>query len=206
MKILPLLIAVTGLTCNAADAAIIDRRDYSVDTETNIEWLKLQKTGGMTPYEVQTSGYITQGWRYATQQEFNGLIDNYFGTNLSTQVMFAQHDNLDLLRTVRFLELLGGWVSYANPNNIIGHVQGIVKGDAFPSGWMFNAVRNPGGQDYGRLESPQQWWTYVSSEEVGSYLVRDHQSDPIPVPEPSSLSMMVIGALALRILKQRAIR
>jgi hypothetical protein len=128
-------------------ANIIDRGNYITDTATNLDWLKINQTTSYSIDEILAGGggYLTNGWRYATQLDFNRLVDHYFGTDLDNQLMFPRRDDLDLNLTREFLVLFGGYVWPESGSNRAGNVQGIVQGDAFESGWIINIIRNPGG-------------------------------------------------------------
>jgi hypothetical protein len=185
-------------------ANFIDHGNYITDTDAQLNWLKISQT---TSYSIDdilagSGGYLTSGWRYATQLDFNRLVDNYFGTDLDKQLMFPRRDDLDLALTRDFLVLFDGYIWPESGSNRGGHVQGVVRGDTFPSGWIIDIIRNPGGQDYGTLDAPQQWWSSIRTGSVGSFLIRDADVGSLPaevtiIPEPSIFVILSLGLAGL---------
>jgi hypothetical protein len=183
-----------------AHASFIDHGNYITDTETHLDWLKISQTTSYSIADILagSGGYVTHGWRYATQRDFNRLVDNYFGTDLDSQMMFPRRDDLDLDLTREFLVLFEGYIWPQSGSNRAGHVQGVVRGDSFPSGWIIDIIRNPGGQDYGTLDAPQQWWLNTRTNSVGSFLIREGDTDSLPpeataIPEPSTFAILSLG-------------
>ena len=73
----------------------------TIDLQANIEWLDLTETNGRSFIDVNqdiqddTTGTfnISDGWRYATQQDFATLITNWFGFSYAGGFTSASGDN-----------------------------------------------------------------------------------------------------------------
>ena len=70
-KILPLVLMFAGFQANAA---LIDNVAYTTDNVSNLDWLDLSATAGMTLEEAQAAN---PGWYLATKAEYTGLIGQF---------------------------------------------------------------------------------------------------------------------------------
>jgi len=77
-----------GVLCSSlfvmpVSAEIIDNGTYTTDTVGGLDWLDLTESTGRSFDYVSTQfgvGGEFEGWRYATGEEFNILINNYTGS------------------------------------------------------------------------------------------------------------------------------
>lgn len=77
--VLNALISVTllALSAGTANAALINTGNSMQDTTTNLEWLDLTETQGMTFNEVAASTlYTVDGWVHATQSQVEAMFLN----------------------------------------------------------------------------------------------------------------------------------
>jgi hypothetical protein len=80
-------------------AAIVDLGSFTRDTETNLDWLDLTFTYGMSRNEVQTQ---FAGWRYATFDEVEDLFGK-FG-----QDQYVSFNNMDPV-IIRIVDIVTGY-------------------------------------------------------------------------------------------------
>jgi len=67
-------------TSNYTFAAIIDLNNITLDSDTNLEWLDVTETRGLSYQQVSSmlgSGQLYEGWRYASVSEFETLVSNF---------------------------------------------------------------------------------------------------------------------------------
>jgi hypothetical protein len=66
-----------AISAAPATALIVDNGTSAIDTGTNLEWLDLTETQGLTLNQVQSSSLIlTDGWVYATAAQVTTLFTN----------------------------------------------------------------------------------------------------------------------------------
>lgn len=74
-------LAFIGLSLSlSANAAIVDLGNITHDTDTDLLWLDLTETRGLSYSQVNSmrgEGQAYEGWRYATPQELDQLIINF---------------------------------------------------------------------------------------------------------------------------------
>jgi hypothetical protein len=173
----------------------------TIDKSTSLEWLDLTATVGETRSQVLASAYITQGFRYATQDEVNqlwldaGATGAFVGNNLLQS---------NVAPAAQLLDLMGCTSSYNT--NVIGCIvpEGGINTQEWNIGFYGSGPTDaglvdilagvpqlfpPGGAgsfDLGFGADP----SILSRPDVGSYLVREVVSG---VPEPSVWAMMILG-------------
>ena len=78
--------AALALWPTISHAILIDRGEFSFDTATRLQWLKLGTLLGYSYDEVSAGalGYTTSEWRYATQSEVVDLFTRYIGAQNDT--------------------------------------------------------------------------------------------------------------------------
>ena len=82
-------LTVAGLAAmpcaSATPLSLVDHGSYTTDTATNLNWLDLSATYGLSYNQVMgNSGvnYIAEGWRYATSSELATLFTDAGGSGL----------------------------------------------------------------------------------------------------------------------------
>ena len=110
------------LAASPAGAALVDNGTITLDTETQLEWLDLTATAGLSVNDVLAGagGWLEQGWRYATGAEVCSLYARFAvappGCPTSPRQVFSGQDNQVLFdRTL--MDLLGSFVFQAAPGS-----------------------------------------------------------------------------------------
>ncbi len=73
-------------TSHALPVDIIDNGSYTTDTISGLDWLDLSFSENMNYNYVQSqlvSGGLFDGWRYANNTDFAGLLNNWTGTSIA---------------------------------------------------------------------------------------------------------------------------
>lgn len=194
---------------SVAKAVIIDHGRYLTDTESGLDWLKLEETYNMSISDVlakSVPGGILEGWRYATDYEFSVLVGNYTGVPTGSLGMTIIEDDLiDGLITLltSTIDLMYRELFGVTLDDFIGVPEGngldISRGILFLFGFgRFNT---------GELVDHDGWspfWDYLI---IGNYHLpsvdeNDHQKGlssflvrgtVTSVPEPKSLALVVMG-------------
>lgn len=96
----PALTTLLLLISFNGSSAIIESRGYSLDTSTNIitggelEWLNWDETFELSVNNVYSSPQFN-GWRLATSHEMYGLLNTFFGPNLSIDTNSTDRQRLN---------------------------------------------------------------------------------------------------------------
>lgn len=169
------------------------------DTDTNLEWLKLTETFGMTYGEVTGQlgvGGAYDGMRYATNQEVVDLFGANYAINLTASPLPEHPGYLDP-GVRQASEILGDGVSGGtdavsgpNANYFLAGLTADLRLDG--SRFILGAHTRWSDTDYFTVRDP--WWSGYSvimpSSTTGSYLVR-------PVPVPAAVWLFGSGLLGL---------
>lgn len=196
------------LSSQQADAALIGA-DWMLpgdglmvrDTTTNLEWLKLTETAGLSYAQVSGqlgTGGSFAGLRFATNTEVLALFGDYFGISLAAGMpreVFAYLDpGVRLASETLGDGVSGGTDPISGPNanyRLVGFT-----GDAMLNGSPFalGAVTRWSDTDYYTVKDPLEFYeTYASDFDwIGSYLVR-----PAAVPLPAAAWLLGSGLLGL---------
>ena len=86
MKLLTIALMISTIFASShSNAAFIDNGNYTTDTSTGLDWLKLSETTG-TSYNTALDSLSSDGWRYATNTELDNIFwqifVGYFDTNV----------------------------------------------------------------------------------------------------------------------------
>lgn len=191
----------------AAQAALIDLGTYTRDTRSQLEWLDVTATQGLTFDQATTGRYAQEGWRAATSAEVRGLFSAELGTapTFIVQRSFSEALNLARLLGVTFSSNNAeGAESVFDP--LLG-VQWVTTGyyrdgyrDAFGfEGWGLGQVAAYGaaGTLPGPPDQSSSWLAndrYVLPNQahpyIGTFLVRS-------VPEPASVTLLWLSLFAM---------
>ncbi len=192
---------IVFLTFNAK-ASLIITDNYSTDTSSGLDWLRLTETTGETVEEINAkllpNGELSD-WRYATSNEFSTLVSNIGGTpNCSNGIDYCGWSALNNGLTKNFVRYLGDTMEFRNygyeTEDYVGAAYGFIA-DKYTSNsqWvsivydlplfteqptqdLINTFRHPASLTYPT--------TYT-----GHFLVRN----TISVTEPGTLLLVFIG-------------
>ena len=191
------VVAVTAITFTSAHAALINQGSTTRDTDTNLEWLDLTETAGLSYNDVigGSGGHIAAGFRYATTAEVgvlftNAGIGNIVGNNFPADLEEA--------------EALVGLLGPTTTNSSRG-LSEFVAGEALFTD-PITAVSlsivsfSPGSTGFADA-SGSGIDLDVRNAETGSFLVRAASTSS--VPEPGTLALfgggfLLLGAAARR--------
>jgi len=80
------LILIINLYINTANAVIVNNNTYTTDTDSGLDWLDVTTSVNQSYNYVSSRFGLEQeydGWRYATSNEFNQLINNATGAKIN---------------------------------------------------------------------------------------------------------------------------
>lgn len=196
-KLFAALLATAAI--GTSHAAIVDHGDYLTDTATGLDWLDVTKSVNMSYNYVSSqfgTGGAFEGWRYATGNEFNGLIGAWTGISPSSFGSVSQQDNkIDGLVTLLGDTLATFWLDqYGVPfPSARNETHGIIA-DSQINMYHWTALID----DYDvAIDAPDSTIAHYSQYAgdqhdyfTGSYLVR---STTQTVPEPTTIVLMGMG-------------
>jgi hypothetical protein len=212
--------AVALLLPFTAKAALVSEGDYTLDTQTGLDWLNPALTSGLSYPSVLAGvgGWTNSGWRYATLAEVTSLFTHYVGpaTTVPAGSFYSAVDP-SYFNSAESLVLQLGPVTAFNdtraPYNSTQYqgvvhqitVQGFFEGDTpgraglaeITAIYSDSTSSTPYGR-WGAVADFEPDWDY--GPWAGSLLVRE---DPSSVPEPSSSLALLLGAAGLSIVRKR---
>ena len=189
---LPVLLLI--LLSTQVQATIINHNWYTTDTESNLDWLDVTKTQGVSyndmVIELESDG-LFNGWRFATINEVRDLLTKYTGINSSASTVTYQNNELDGL-----IDLLNPTIISNEPDDFYRVVVGFFDNSQNPGQILQTALlqdsgNNPNRYDWSRVPYHQSLNRATEYEGIGSFLVRNM----VPVPEPSILALFTLGLL-----------
>jgi len=193
---LVLVSTVLLLATNHARATLIDAGDITLDDSTDLAWLDVTLTAGLSVEEVLAGTYIADGFRYATQNEVVTLFLNADNPcSLPSQCGSFGTFTPQNHSPVRQLQLLIGitqmssslWETYA----FLG-LDEPGSGDVYLSQLLSRATFSQGALSTidSLIRSQSE-----SDPKYGSFLVRS-------IPEPSTVTLIGIGILGLVVMSR----
>lgn len=182
-----------------AHAVLVDNGTYTTDTDTELDWLDMSFTNGMSYNAVVSAitGGSLNGWRFATSSEFDTLINSAVGYTYTA----ISYDSTILSQMQNLISLMGStYNSGTTYAYAVGYVDSASLSNADARQFGFHI---PNG--YVRPESSTSWdqnKDYAGSMQ-GSFLVRA-SAPSSKVPDAGSTSILLGLALAgLAIAKRR---
>jgi len=225
MKSLAYAILALGISTNV-HAAFIDSSTFLTDTDSSLDWLDVTATYGRSYTDVfadindsatQTTDAfsLSDGWRYATGDEFNALVSNWIGTTTpittySTVTYFnneidglvtALGSTIDMWYQINTGGTYEEKFGYA-PDSI-NITAGLLDDEYIIPGRRYQAAifDDDRGLTASADTSTAHYTQYGENEvnlDYGSFLVRDtNYKASTSVPETSSIALLGLGLIAL---------
>jgi hypothetical protein len=193
---------VASLPAAPAGASLIDLGGFSRDEAAGLDWLDLTQTARLSYSQVVAGegGWISQGWRYATESEVRQFLTRYAG--------LADGSEARRPDVLGFLELLGATVTppdLAFQSRAYGLYDDSAQApyDLFVGRADIFLTYSPGYPSSLTWEMSNDMQLYhEGNRAVGSFLVRSAPA-PNPIPEPASTSVALIALAGLGVLRQR---
>jgi hypothetical protein len=183
--------SVGGFSTTSHASVLVDDGDYTLDTDTNLEWLDLSKTVGYSYDDVIANAgvdYIADGWHYATRADFLQLA-----TDAGIPASIGPGDanfSIAASNAQNLIGLLGITNSFGDFTESFG-LLGDQIGGSVATGDLYASLSFSVGADaYGTLS-----WPNIGSDGEGSYLIRDAQVAATPLPASSILFMSGLGLI-----------
>ncbi len=182
-----LLVVGTLMFYSTANAMLIDKGNFTTDSSTDLDWLDLSETAGMSYSQALSNNY---GWRHASHVEveniFGLLFDGYYDTD-TTGHWSDTVDNEYSNQTVdvnSFLSLFGVVSEYIGPDSTRSYSYGLYSRGESIYGYSFLRSMGVFSSTDGRnridgMEYSTAFTTSFTGPGHGTYLVRN---SVVPVP------------------------
>jgi hypothetical protein len=195
-------------------AAIVDNDKFTTDTISGLDWMDVTETSGLSFDEVSVQlgiGGAYEGWRYATDIEFNTLVGNYtskiiteFGfvnqePNLIDGLVILLGSTLDTFYVKNYGKTFDAYYGFTEGEGV-DRTFGIINDTKDNSvQWLAIILDNDGilvEADYTMAHTGLlvDYNGLNSIQDIGSYLVRDTF---LTVPTPTVAILMVPGLLVM---------
>jgi len=197
-----MLLAVVCGYSTQSHATLIDEGNTTLDTSTNLEWLDLTATAGLSINAILggADNFISDGWKFATFSQVDALFGDagaapdQSGAFVTTPAVISAAQELSQLMGV----LSPNVTFFPDPRLYPGTSAFVMSDDGTFAAQFTYQVAEDGS-------SARLWdasvaipfdpstWNGINSS-VGSYLVR---AAPTTVPEPTVLSLLALGLTML---------
>lgn len=186
-------------------AALIDNGITTLQTSNGLEWLDLSATQGLSISAILggAGGYVNDGWQFASFSQVSSLFSeagaapSQTGGFTSNPAVIAAAQNLNLL-----LGTLSSNTFYPSPLVFLGSTGFALSDDgSFASQFVYQVAENGSSARLWDTSTAYQWYPSVwnaTNPSIGNYLVR-----PTSVPEPTTLSLMLLGLVGVVGLRKR---
>jgi len=186
MRLKTIAFAIALLCAPPAEAELVNAGQYTLDTDTNLEWLNLTLTQGVSPDSILSGqgGWVSHGWQFATRAQFLQLGATYLWPSIGSEFSLGAFNS-----AVAVINALGvtpyrgdGVVSqgFLGDTSFVGYVGAGTQHAYVPDGeW---GVRTLSG-------------SFASEDATGDFLVRS--GDYVTAPETSTWLMMLLGFAGL---------
>lgn len=200
-NILSVLFALGIIT--TANAAIVDHGNYLSDSDTNIDWLNLTATNGLSydqvEAELQQGGQFS-GWAFADRSQIFGLLDNAGGSGEYINYIPYPDGSVRPNNPVSLLPFLNMWGISSDPNiyNMLYYGQridatqaqyGVITITGFEG--FFSAYPETSNISFSAGVSNPSFW---SGEGINSILIRPSLA---PIPAPAAIWLFGSGLIGL---------
>jgi len=199
-----LLTLIYVFTCSA-NAALINNNLYTTDTTTNLDWLDLTATLGMTSSEVRSqllptwdidtdswveSQFMGGGWSFATESQATDLVTRNIGESFGLYEIGSQSSN----NAYALMNLLG--LTYVSPSIFIAdftagiYVNNNYRLDLITISNTINFCNGVTCDMKASNSKVEYGWDITGGSSVGKFLVRENISS---VPLPASFMLFISG-------------
>ena len=200
-RIAAVLCASVLLACGVAHAALVKQGQFTLDTATNLEWVDLTATQGLSVDQVLggAGGWVNEGFQYASFGQVGQLLNDagYAGSTADYSNMRLVADNTSANA------FLGDFGSTSPPNFTFGFMSPFPCGrtigeDTVCTDYVQISANGAANMGYAIPDSGP-FGISVGRDYVGSFLVRS-------VPEPETYATMLagLGLLAALVRRKRA--
>lgn len=185
--------AVLAIASHGAVADLIDRGNYTSDTNSGLDWLDLTETAGMS---VASALDRNHGWSYANETQVGGLLTSFgiqYGFNPGSPFVLDVTNQ----QARSFMDLLGEtyWTRYYGPDYVLaGSLGGFYNSAAGTAGRSTYLCISLGACAAGSFVNDSDLSTYTPAN-VGQFLVRNSLTQPIPEPETYTMMLAGLGLL-----------
>ncbi len=197
-RIAAVLGATALLAGGVANAALVKQGQFTLDTATNLEWVDLTATQGLSVDQVLggAGGWVGQGFQYASFGQVGQLLNDagYAGSTADYSTMRLVADNTSANA------FLGDFGSTSPPNFTFGFMAPFPCGRTIGEDTVctdYVQINANGNGDMGyAIPDSGPFGISVGRDYVGSFLVRS-------VPEPDACATMLAGLGLLAALVRR---
>ncbi len=192
------LIALLSFSLSS-NAAFLDKGDYFADTDSGLDWLKLDQTFSAYSYNAmileQGDLGAFQGWIYASFSQINSLFDNAGGAGVYDGQ--AGWNTTQAVAQALAQVWVGGngqfqrqFITGESPSNNGRHAVGEINSLSYNNGlaYMFSGLNHGEKRD-------------------NSIFAHSHALVRVSnVPEPSVITLFAVGILGLGFVRRRKLR